>query len=1153
MRSIIKILGIWSSISRQFKQIQINLSAQLDSTSANTHSEQTVSENSSDRFGEELQRSEANIRNTFDLKYFESVLSFDQLNEYKWDKLVDSCSSVQRKRPKSALKKSNDESMNSDKINVASESETILWQPVYTMNTSLMKSLVNYTLQSIQDYAKQLQLASNPTALNLMNSSKEGLNRCKNNLNTEYYNCLNLLLQTPVFATSVHGPLFNASDVSISEFWCHREKNILDEQFNPGLTAQNRLCSWNGAVGTGAGLPMLGMYISSSVQNFIAFTLEILLPMILNLLQVDVNEQKSKLQSDDDSQNAKNELNSTDDNVDATLNANKPVDDNSNDDSLRISILYLINVLLTILNGHGMNKLPECGDSSDTDTTDSEFGISNSSAEFVGLTAQLSTITLSVDWDFNGIEKLAFCISDCLSLRALCSLLASIFQKQYEVLFKTSKFNGQDNIASHFLGCIKEYDVSIRLLSEQITDITLVYYYKTGFTIGEDLKCVNELKLLLPSHFTLQTDQAVIGNLSKPIHLMWLIISNLWSILIHTCPGGLARQILAHVSSKILESAVQQLHIAKTNSNSDYTLQFRDELSFVLGIAKFVLYRCAETISEVLGLSNLSVEMNSIHTAALLTTQMFISCFAPRDLWNKLHEEGFYNQIAQDSSRTFDFSLSNWLRIVDPPVFTDIPIHLMKERPQQTESEIELILLSASEHFEPLRIISLLTSCNYKLSLAILESPYLNELNNLLTSGEKTVARQLFMAISNILDSIPEYADFLGKVVELTISRTETDKLFSRTKLNYEEWPLWFDVLVQLMFEPLERIWIRFKELKHQRLEEDESFQDYNLSDKLNENPETVFTNYTPRRRAYWNDLFHLIKCHVDVQLSNTPDNNSNANGSISASSDKYQSKITSKLEIEQEISNYSNYYQKGGFTKQIWFELAHDIIRLPVINCSAGVQLALAKINDIAMDKLAEHSQDINTGCSNLFYGQHFAIHLVILFLNYRIDKEIKMKSSNGEYENQEKCDVERLQYLILLEYLCSLLDLNVENEEIYACKKRVKAFLDDRKSEGSDSEPVVTGNSSKIFKNIQNLRFVQHKALPDLFFMHEFLHANITWVGELIRSGKCYAGPATTAIPRFQLDDNSNSNVCIQLINPIEEINWEEIYCTNIGLQEL
>ncbi|VDQ09545.1 unnamed protein product [Trichobilharzia regenti] len=148
MRSIIKILGIWSSISRQFKQIQINLAAQLDSASANTHSEQTVSENSSDRFGEELQRSEANIRNTFDLKYFESVLSFDQLNEYKWDKLVDSCSSVQRKRPKirrlvfnrniglrknldidflgrpqkestgnrifeSALKKSNDESMNS--------------------------------------------------------------------------------------------------------------------------------------------------------------------------------------------------------------------------------------------------------------------------------------------------------------------------------------------------------------------------------------------------------------------------------------------------------------------------------------------------------------------------------------------------------------------------------------------------------------------------------------------------------------------------------------------------------------------------------------------------------------------------------------------------------------------------------------------------------------------------------------------------------------------------------------------------------------------------------------------------------------------------------------------------------------------------------
>ncbi|KAH9582793.1 hypothetical protein MS3_00007428 [Schistosoma haematobium] len=1186
LRNINEILKIWSNISKQLKIIQLNLLTQLDSAKTDIHRETSLSDNSSDLLGEQFESPKTNLGTIFDLSFFDSFFFYDQSHEYTLDTRRHSSSSLQSHKPKSALKKSGDTSIIPEKVNISKETETILWEPVYTMNKSLMKCLIRATLQTLQDYASQLQLGCNPTAIDIMNSSKKDSNQCGNNLNIEYYNCLNILLQTPVFATSVHGQLFNPADLCFSDFWYHKNQNILDEQFNPSFTTQNMLCSWNGAVGTGAGLPMPKIYISKSLQAFIAFNLEILLPMILNLLQIDVDEQQSKSQS-----NNRENSNNNSEKFDDDLN-NREYTDNLNDDSLRLLISEVINVLLTILNGHGLNKSfnVDITDNSATENNENK----NDTMEFVGLTAQLSTITLSVDWDLSGIEKLALCISDCLSLRALCSLLASIFDRENESPVKSFKFNGQHNVTSLFFGCAKEYDVSIRLLSEQITDISLVYYYNIGFTTEEDLNYLNKIKLLLlPDQFKLQSNQSILGaqsdikHLSKPIQSIWCILSNIWSILIQTCPGGLSRQIMAHVSSKLLESAVQQLDVSKINSGLDFSMQFRDELWLTLAIAKFALYRSAESISEVLGVGNLSVELNTIHTTGLLTTQMLLSCYTPRHLWEKLHEKGFYSYMVENTNKTFDFSLSNWLAIVDSTRFHDIPIHLMKENPRQTELEIEVELFSVSGHFDPVRIISLLTSWNYKLSLLILEALYANQSTDILTDKEKLVAKQLFISILRILDAVPEYTDFLGKVVELVIiPGSEKCKLLSRTLLDHKEWPLWFDALVQLLAEPLERIWIRFKELKDQRLEEDESFHDYELVDKLNENPTNILNNYTPKRRVYWDRLFpsgympcgcslpepfsfnNIKQSHIctspitdrnrDSNNNNNNNNNNSGNTNISTnSSTKHQLKITSKFELEEEIGNYVNYYQKCGCSQEVWFELACDIIRLPVMNCSTGLQLALTKINDyfitIIENQLVEYSEQININNNNLINGQHFAIHLVILFLNYRIHEEIKIKTLNNEYKTQQQSTIEQLQYSILLEYLKSLLNVNDENEDIYACKKRVRSFLTERNNDVNDSELFIPGNSSRIFKNIQNLRFVQHKALPDLFFMHEFLHANTTWINELIRNERqCYKTPMHNK-PYFQLDKLFIPNVGIKLIDSIEEINWEKIHSINVGLQEL
>ncbi|CAH8589831.1 unnamed protein product [Schistosoma rodhaini] len=1180
LRNINEILKIWSNVSKQLKRIQLNLSTQLDSAKTDIHREILLSDSSSDLLGEQFKSSKRNPSTVFDLSFFDSFFFCDQSYEYTVDTRHHSCSPLESHKPKSALKKPSDTSTIPEKVNISREAEMILREPVYTMNKSLMKCLIHATLQTLQDYASQLQFGCNPTAIDFMMSSKTDLSQCENNLNIEYYNCLNILLQTPVFATSVHGQLFNPSDLCFSDFWYHKNQNILDEQFNPGFTTQNMLCSWNGAVGTGAGLPMPRIYISKSLQAFIAFNLEILLPMILNLLQTEINEQQSKSQSDN-RENSNNNFEKSDDDLN-----NRQYTDNLNDDSLRPLIFEVITVLLTILNGHGLNK------SSNVDVTDNSATENNENkndtVEFVGLTAQLSTITLSVDWDLNGIEKLALCISDCLGLRALCSLLASIFDRENEFPVKSFKFNGQHNVTSLFFGCAKEYDVSIRLLSEQIIDISLVYYYNIGFTIEEDLNYLDKLKLLLlPHQFKLQSNKSILGtqsdikHLSKPIQSIWCILSNIWSILIQTCPGGLSRQIMAHVSSKILESAVQQLDVSKINSGLDFSMQLRDELWLILGIAKFALYRSAETISEVLGVGNLSVELNTIHTTGLLTSQMLLSCYTPRHLWEKLHEKGFYSQIAENTNKTFDFSLSNWLAIIDSNLFHDIPIHLMKEYPRQTELEIEVELFSVSGHFDPVRIISLLTAWNYKLSLLILESLYANQSTDILTNKEKLVAKQLFISMLRILDAIPEYTDFLGKVVELVIiPESEKCNLSIRKLLNHEEWPLWFDALVQLLAEPLGKIWIRFKELKDQRLEEDESFHDYKLVDKLNENPTNVFINYTPKRRVYWDHLFpsgympcgcllpepfsfNNIKqshiCTSSITDINRDNNNNNGDTNISTnSSTRHQLKITSKFELEEEIGNYANYYQKCGCSQEVWFELASDIIRLPVINCSPGLQSALTKINDffitLTKNQSVECLEQINTNNnSNSIDGQHFAIQLVILYLNYRIHDEIKTKSLNNEYKTQQQSVIEQLQYSILLEYLKSLLNVNDESEEINACKKRVRSFLSERINDVNDSELFIQGNSSRIFKNIQNLRFVQHKALLDLFFMHKFLHANTTWISELIRSQRQYYKTSIHSKPNFQLDESFIPNVDIKLIDSIEEVNWEKIHCINVGLQEL
>ncbi|TPP62353.1 hypothetical protein FGIG_12500, partial [Fasciola gigantica] len=179
--------------------------------------------------------------------------------------------------------------------------------------------------------------------------------------------------------------------------------------------------------------------------------------------------------------------------------------------------------------------------------------------EQFGILAQITELLITTDepqlMDF---EKITHCIADCLVLRSLCHALGSLFHSRYKLsaaaVTEPSQLSTNTDISSQFTEFAKQYDSVIRLLSEHLVDLSIMYCNTLVVDVPDPdpTKCPDKWPDLECSH---------------NVRALNAFLRFLWHSMGQTCPAGLARQLLAHVGAQCLGVFVQLF------STEEYTAQ----------------------------------------------------------------------------------------------------------------------------------------------------------------------------------------------------------------------------------------------------------------------------------------------------------------------------------------------------------------------------------------------------------------------------------------------------------------------------------------------------------------------------------------------------------------------------------------------------
>ncbi|KAA0200876.1 hypothetical protein FBUS_01734 [Fasciolopsis buskii] len=163
------------------------------------------------------------------------------------------------------------------------------------------------------------------------------------------------------------------------------------------------------------------------------------------------------------------------------------------------------------------------------------------------ITELLTNTTDEPQWE--DFEKVTRCIADCLVLRSLCDALSSLFHGRYKLstaaVIEPSQLHTNTDISSQFTEFAKQYDSAIRLLSEHLIDLSVLYCNSLIVDIPTD------------SDPTERPDASLQIECSGNVRVLNAFLRYLWRCMGHTCPAGLARQLLAHVGAQYLGMFVQ--------------------------------------------------------------------------------------------------------------------------------------------------------------------------------------------------------------------------------------------------------------------------------------------------------------------------------------------------------------------------------------------------------------------------------------------------------------------------------------------------------------------------------------------------------------------------------------------------------------------
>ncbi|KAF8569653.1 hypothetical protein P879_01735 [Paragonimus westermani] len=995
-----------------------------------------------------------------------------------------------------------------------------------------------------------VQISTSPMQLNLTGPIAVGVTNVPGSADVTGSR-LSLLLQIPVFSTSGHGPLFGFPGNTVVEKATEEvTSSTWGQQFHSSFTVQSAMSSWVGAVGTGAGLPFPIIRVSESVSRTVSLIVSAVLPALLSLMETDLHFNPdlyispSPHETDDSSpdaadQKCKDSVQSTKESATGSNHETDetshtfPTESRDSDDveSFRSLVISVLNILLRFLDCKPLGK--------------SDSG---------GVADQIFRVVLDSEENSAGMERIALCISDCLLIRSLCHLIASVFRNQFKIstslVAEQLDFPVSDGLSNQMMEAAKQYDSSIRVLSEHLVDLSLIR--------GERL--VTQSVLHQPGLSSL-TDEGPISVASSSFVALYHHLAELWQLVSHTCPAGLARQIMAHVSAQGLLSALQ-LSCTKTFLDSATS---ESDLRLLLRIAEFCLFTCSETTTEVVGLGQLPGDIGLLHSVATSLSQVLVCRHMPPHVWNKLHLDGFYKNVLANE-KPFEYALSNWLSFSDPVLFPDPPFLLLRDLREQTELEIEWELFASGHHFDPIRILNLITLSEAKLSVNILSSTKLSDFTN--SDNELRMAINVFTALFRICSLMPGLESFHSIVLIAVCSNSElrlqpwTIETDSSDLSVRNNWPVWLRAIFRLLSEPLEKLWDTFKDLVQRHVNTDESLSKESVACELHQSPETYFVNHKPRPRTVWNQLFPsgLLPCGceppIPAQLGSgkIPVNNTTveAEGLSDKPRSKRQQATRAKYQQEQLIGSYVSYYARSGYIQHAWSELACDLVRSVVVALPTGIQLAFSPLEEL----LVGASSDFPNTTAQKLRGGSLWTHIILASLKCRILDDFEDIPNSVSNERQ----IARFQHLVLWEHLCSILEDDEENEEISGCKRRVASFLDNLKNclTKYPGEHTDHSTSGRRFQIAQHVRKVQAKALPDLYFLHIFFKRNLGWIRDLIRAQR--ANHLSSVVisntePILQnLDEIEELETAFPALETVvfEELDWERLSLVNVGLNQ-
>ncbi|CAL8080570.1 unnamed protein product [Calicophoron daubneyi] len=735
-------------------------------------------------------------------------------------------------------------------------------------------------ITNVRSAMSQVRLSTAPISVDLVPLMDTALNFLDDACGSR----ISLCLQPALFASSVHGPLFTTPEISIVEQSSDDSGAGGDQLICPGMAIHSSMSAWVGSVGTGAGLPFPVISVSESVKNFVSLIISSVIPGLLSVMEDDLQNSHPYTLScaqQCDREHAIGTHRSAGDPPSTASHSTKCMNceftttnfNRETRDNFKTLVTSVLGSLLSFLDG----KRPPRSLFSSTDVLE--------------VPLQIAELIISVENNMEGLERLAVCISDCLLLRSMCHTLSCVFNNRFKIpmslVAESSTFPPHDELSSHLAELCKQYDSTVRVIAERIIDMALEIWMETTADLElASLKCVAN-----------KSEAEVNWNSTKPeicsqkVWLLYQHLKRLWIILSRTCPAGLARQILAYLSSQSLNSVVQQL-----------------------------------TTPECM----LIAEQNYLY----------------------LHKGGYYRKIVEDQL-PFEYARSNWLRFANPYLFDDVPFMLMERRRPETEVKIEWELFAASSHFDPVRLLSHsvthFANNGYAARIQLLARVVTW---NPATYRRTLEQREARLRNANVPTDQSQFRNCsvarsaLFPPPLLVIRDVDGHKAAIMAIVLSELWGR-FKQLTELRVNADESLSVKSLIA---RLDETprKILADHHPQSRR------FWSQLFPAGHLPCGCPFHKPSALNPGSVSNPLDQNATEpDDQPDRSTLSYTPRTTngSKWKREQDIGAYSSYYLEGGHNHQAWCELACDLLRMTVLAFPLGIQLAFGPLEELFCD----------------------------------------------------------------------------------------------------------------------------------------------------------------------------------------------------------